>query len=698
MYCFNCMKEAESRAICPYCHKQNVPDRIPHHLAPGTVLNGQYIVGNSLGEGGFGITYVGRDTKLQMRVAIKEYYPLGKVSRDNSRDNNVYTATPEQTEALESGKESFLREARSIARFSGEKGVVNIKNYFEEHNTAYIIMDYLEGDNLLQYIDRHGNFDARTLFKLMLPIMRSLQKIHEENVIHRDISPDNIIISPDNSLTLTDFGSARYFSNQNAEMSIMLKQGYAPEEQYRSTGNQGPWTDVYGLCATIYKCITGVTPQSGLDRAHSDMLKKPSQLGAVVSPALETVLMYGLAVYQNERCRDMKELIELTENALRGKAANIPAPLFDDERTVGAESGGFVKAPVRPEAYSDGFRQRPIPTPTPERRPDPNYAAAPPKQQSKGPLIAAVIIAAVAVILAAVVLVMVLGKNDGDDKNEAQTTAAATTAETYAQETVRMVAVPDVSGKTRKEAASLIGGAGLDYAMESRTTSELSEDNKVLEQSPKGGENVSEGSKVTLYIGQYEAPQTEPITEAPTESAKKIMYCRASHHANIRVSPSSKSTSIGQVPSRAAVEVLDTSGDFYRIKYNGVTGYVWSEAFSEDINAPLYTEEEETTYAVISSSNTDMYCRASDEASFRSRPTSLNGDFIITKIPSGAKVRYISSTQGELITYNGKTFYEEYESDKNREFYKVEYNGQTGYVIAKFFSSDPNAPIVTDSW
>ena len=126
MYCFNCMKEADSRAICPHCHKQNVPDRIPHHLAPGTVLNGQYIVGNSLGEGGFGVTYVGRDTKLQMRVAVKEYYPLGKVSRDNSRDNNVYTATQEQSEFFKNGKKRFLREAQIIARFSGEKGVVNI--------------------------------------------------------------------------------------------------------------------------------------------------------------------------------------------------------------------------------------------------------------------------------------------------------------------------------------------------------------------------------------------------------------------------------------------------------------------------------------------------------------------------------------------------------------------------------------------
>lgn len=691
MYCFNCMKEADSRAICPHCHKQNVPDRIPHHLAPGTVLNGQYIVGNSLGEGGFGVTYVGRDTKLQMRVAVKEYYPLGKVSRDNSRDNNVYTATQEQSEFFKNGKKRFLREAQSIARFSGEKGVVNIKNYFEEHNTAYIIMDYLEGDNLIQYIERNGTFEARTLFNLMLPIMRSLKKIHEQNVIHRDISPDNIIISPDNELTLTDFGSARYFSAQNTEMSVMLKQGYAPEEQYRSSGDQGPWTDVYGLCATIYKCITGVTPQSGLDRMHRDNLQKPSQLGAGITPALESVLLYGLAVNKDARCHDMQELISLTEEALHNNTAAVPAAPYGSDRTVGADS--IENVVFTPPVISDNYRDEI------QKKPDPEYVDKSPqeagKKQSKGPLIAAVSIAAVAVILSAVVLAIVLGRKD-DNKNSEQTTASAS-ASTTVNRKERTVSVPDAHGKTRGEAAKLISAAGLDYAMEHKTTNELSEDNKVLEQSPKAGETVNEGSKITLYIGQYEAPKTEPKTDAPAAETKKVLYCRASEYANIRTSPSSSAASIGRVPCRGAVEVLGTSGEFYRIRYNGTTGYVWYKVFDEDINAPLYTDEEDVT-AAQSSSGSDMYCCADDSATLRKKPTSLNGDYIITTIPSRGKVRYIETVSAELISENGKTFYDEYAADKNRTFYKVEYNGQIGYVNGKFFSSNPNAPLISDSW
>ncbi len=665
MYCFNCMQEAEARGVCPHCHKQNVPDRIPHHLPPGTILNGKYVVGNSLGEGGFGITYMGLDKQLQMRVAIKEYYPLGNANRNNSQSNNVYTSTQSQTDQYDKGKERFMREAQSVAQFSGAQGVVNVKNYFEENNTAYIIMEYLEGENLLQHINRHGNFAADKLFRLMLPMMKSLREIHNKGVIHRDISPDNIIIHND-TLTLTDFGSARYYSNRSNEMSVMLKQGYAPEEQYRSTGNQGTWTDVYGLCATIYKCITGVTPQNGLDRAHVDQLKLPSELGANISKPLEAVLMYGMAVYHNDRCRDMNELMEMTQNALNNLDPNVPLvhAAIDTDRTVSANDIDWNAQKQVSNVDNRRIPPADLRQQQQQLQREQQGQRRNPEQQSKAPVIAAVSIAAVAVVLAIVVLILMLNKNG--DNNTDSTTAADSTAVATHDASVSAV-IPDLVGKTYKEATALLDKQELDYETKKETTDDPEKDNKVLVQDPKAGET---GSKVTITVGSYEQPVTEPPTDAPTTAAPTILYCRADEYANLRTSPSSSSTSIARIPSRGAVELLDSSGDFYYVTYNGKTGYVWKVVFSEDRNAPLYTDEKET--APVAPSANIMYCCADEYANLRVSPSSDSTS--IAEIPSRAAV--------EVLGTSG-------------EFYHVRYNGKTGYVWYRVFSKDRYAALYT---
>lgn len=316
-YCYTCMEEIQNGNFCMTCMKENEPDRFGHHMKPGTILHGKYLVGNCIGEGGFGITYIGRDLTLDIKVAIKEYYPNGYVNRTNDFTQMVTTTTESQREFFSKGKEQFLQEARNIAKFIGEPGIVDVREFFEENNTAYIIMEYLDGEDLSSYVRKHGTIDAEELFKLVLPMVHSLQKIHEAGIIHRDISPDNIMYRRNGSLTLMDFGSARFFTNEAKELSVMLKQGYAPEEQYRKNGDQGPWTDVYGLCATIYRCITGEVPEDALDRMRADNLKKPSQLGVSISESLEKVLMYGLEVFKENRCKDMKELDELIRKAQR---------------------------------------------------------------------------------------------------------------------------------------------------------------------------------------------------------------------------------------------------------------------------------------------------------------------------------------------------------------------------------------------
>lgn len=320
-YCDHCMTPMEGgAACCPHCQKAALTEVPAHHLMPKTVLHEKYLVGASLGEGGFGITYIGRDLTLDMPIAIKEYFPNGCVNRTNTVTMDVKSLTSENCrEFFEKGKERFLREARILARFSGEAGIVNVRDFFEENNTAYIVMEYLNGETLKDYLTRQGKLTDEQSVRLLMPVMLSLQKIHEQGLIHRDISPDNIMLLG-NRVKLLDFGAARDVSATGQKsLSVMLKPGYAPEEQYRSKGEQGPWTDVYALCATLYKCITGVTPDDSTQRVYRDELQAPSALGIAVNETFERALMKGLAVFKKDRYGSVEELID-------GLTGKVPAP------------------------------------------------------------------------------------------------------------------------------------------------------------------------------------------------------------------------------------------------------------------------------------------------------------------------------------------------------------------------------------
>ena len=313
MLCYSCMRTVEDTdKECPFCGKP-VRNEVPVHLLdPGTVLQDRYIVGNSLGSGGFGITYIGFDQKLQLRIAIKEFYPSGYVNR-NSTVSAAVTAdtTGERKDFFERGKVKFLTEARVLAKFSKSSGIVEVRDAFEENNTAYIIMEYLEGITLKDHIkESGGRITLRETFDILLPVIESLKDVHKQDIIHRDISPDNIMMDGGKA-KLLDFGSARVFSNAGDQsLSIMLKHGYAPIEQYTSRGQQGPWTDIYALSATIYKCITGVTPDNAVDRQISDGIGLPSELGIIIDETYESALMKGLAVRHTDRYRSIDELLD----------------------------------------------------------------------------------------------------------------------------------------------------------------------------------------------------------------------------------------------------------------------------------------------------------------------------------------------------------------------------------------------------
>ena len=282
-----------------------------HCLRKGTRLIGHYTIEGVLGQGGFGITYLGIDELHEKKVAIKEFFPQGIVTRNIEYQDTVTVTFVGEKDNYEKGKERFLKEARTMAKFSKDEGIVKALDFFEINNTAYIVMEYLEGITLKQYLRENQRIAPEDLIELLVPLIESLDEIHSQGMIHRDISPDNIMVLPDGRIKLMDFGAARdYTEFGEKSLSIVLKPGYAPPEQYQTHGIQGPWTDIYALCATMYKCITGENPPDAIDRVIDDHLKKISKFGIAIPPQEEAAIIKGMSVSAKDRYQDIKDFCE----------------------------------------------------------------------------------------------------------------------------------------------------------------------------------------------------------------------------------------------------------------------------------------------------------------------------------------------------------------------------------------------------
>ena len=282
-----------------------------HCLRKETRLIGRYTIEGVLGQGGFGITYLGIDELHEKKVAIKEFFPQGIVTRNIEYEDTVTVTFVGEKANYEKGKERFLKEARTMAKFSKDEGIVKALDFFGINNTAYIVMEYLEGITLKQYLRENQRIAPEDLIELLVPLIESLDEIHSQGMIHRDISPDNIMVLPDGRIKLMDFGAARdYTEFGEKSLSIVLKPGYAPPEQYQTHGVQGPWTDIYALCATMYKCITGENPPDAIERVMDDSLKKISEFGIAIPPQEEAAIIKGMSVSAKDRYQDIKDFCE----------------------------------------------------------------------------------------------------------------------------------------------------------------------------------------------------------------------------------------------------------------------------------------------------------------------------------------------------------------------------------------------------
>ena len=366
--CMRCMaRKADEQEACPVCgfiERDFVPEK--HHLPPRTILKGQYLVGCALGEGGFGITYIGWDLFLHMPVAIKEYFPSGVVIRDQGQHTvNVFAGKDEQSFLL--GRDRFFREAQKVARFDNNPGVVSVKNCFLENGTAYIIMEYISGINLGTYAaQRGGKLGFQETLQLLKTPIQTLEELHRYSTYHRDISPENLMLSKTGTVKLIDFGSAMESDSEKKTRVLMVRSGYSPVEMYSSTGKDGPYSDVYSMAATIYKLITGVTPPAATERLNADSLVRPTMLGVKeISQEQEAALMKGMAVQLNDRYQTMAEFFHdlygygindapLSKPQPKHRALLVLLALACVALLVGAgillgRQGGFPPAPIEQE-------------------------------------------------------------------------------------------------------------------------------------------------------------------------------------------------------------------------------------------------------------------------------------------------------------------------------------------------------------
>lgn len=316
--CMGCMNQRQIDSdICSYCkYQEQVPDHTLH-LAPWTVLNDQYIVGRVLGQGGFGITYLAFDINLHKKVAIKEFFPAVLVQRETS-GTTVIPLSGDATKNFTNGLNDFVEEGRQVSQFN-HPNIVRVYNFFRNNNTAYIVMDYLDGLDLDAWVrECGGTLPLAEALEVMESVFSALTELHKVNVYHRDISPNNIYRTHEGQLILLDFGAARHIVGEYSKsLDIILKPGYAPIEQYGSRGPIGPWTDVYACAATLYVLLSGKLPPAAPDRIMNDELMPLSEISELqISSEISDAILHALSVRHEYRFQTVEEFRQALREAV----------------------------------------------------------------------------------------------------------------------------------------------------------------------------------------------------------------------------------------------------------------------------------------------------------------------------------------------------------------------------------------------
>jgi serine/threonine protein kinase len=324
--CETCYSALLPGKTCGYCDN-NQPGKSFQSdvLRLGTILGRKYKLGRLLSRGGFGATYLAWDLNLAVRIAIKEFLPRQLVSREPGK--TAVLAYPGSESAFEAGLHQFLAEARNLAQFRNYPGIISVLDFFPENGTGYMVMEYLDGSTVEQYVSSTGQIDLPLALRLLIPVADALRACHAVNLIHRDVSPDNIFLTSDHQVKLLDFGAARFAVGQRStNLSVILKEGYAPFEQYQRNGRQGPWTDIYALSATLYRLLTGELPTTAPDRIAGALLSRLADKGVHVPARVQALLDKGMALQPERRYQTVDDFLNDLQAAFGPGALPDPSP------------------------------------------------------------------------------------------------------------------------------------------------------------------------------------------------------------------------------------------------------------------------------------------------------------------------------------------------------------------------------------
>ena len=443
--CMKCMHPLTAgETVCPECGRAyGSANAETFALKPGTILEGKYLVGEMLGQGGFGITYIGFDLLLEQKVAIKEYYPMstGMVSREG-HSTVVWSSAMMGKTGTQKGFDSFLKEARKMAKLGGIPGVVGVKSVFIQNETAYIVMDFIEGETLLKKLQKNGPMDFDSCVKLMTPIMQALAEVHEHGIIHRDISPDNIMVRPDGKLILLDLGAAKDLDIQGNDGSVqssqmVAKHGFSPIEQYSKSGKVGPWTDIYAMAATIYYCCTGILPPPATDRTIDDTLACQPRL----TQAQFDILADCMRMRPQDRPQSMDTLLQMLTHPQGEAKAEPPKVIPEVEPPKPVETKA---APPKPMETEPVVQKTPPINPEAQPTQPPRHDAEPKRPLSKW------LIPGVAAVVAVIALAISIGS--GGKKSSPSVKAPA--AQAAATEPAPTETVPTIPMEVHTMAAA----------------------------------------------------------------------------------------------------------------------------------------------------------------------------------------------------------------------------------------------------
>ena len=496
--CPHCMRELTGLrgGACPFCGFNAQKSPQPAEAMPrNTILNGKYLVGDVLGRGGFGITYIGFDLSLESRVAIKEYYPSGAAMRREGESELYWSSSYKFHSSREDAKNYFLKEARKMARVENIPSVVRVRETFLANETAYIVMDYVEGETLKARLRREGPMTYTACYALLRPMMQDLCKIHRQGVIHRDISPDNIMIQGDGSVKLLDLGAAKDLNKHSDEVSVPVgKNGYSPMEQYLNNGRIGPWTDVYALCATIYYACYGKRVPQSLERLEQDTLRFDLPTREPIPPYVVGALRKGLAVRAADRTQSVDALLDQLE----------------EEQTT-------ILGPAR----QPGAAPAPVPAAKPAKKapPAPARSAAPARPAGKGKVIgigAAAAVAAVTVLCAA----LFAAKPDVVQVTRDGTPGAGVEAAASSEEQAAASAGSEASESVAPDKEDV--DPEVDAASEEKVSSDLTESGEENAASSSAASSKPASSVAASKTDSQTKPAGDPGTAASSKPASSV--------------------------------------------------------------------------------------------------------------------------------------------------------------------------------